>query len=252
MNYLSKMKFNFGMIVSAVLGIPVGIVGGINIAEKYEQKEYEKYQNEFERYSDVLPFLSTNKKGFPLRADVSKDITVKLNLTEQEIEHAINAINDLDDISKNVNYTILDNKDKSIYADIQLYSIEDMADSTHALGRTHYTYNNKTGYINYPITITLDKKCLNYTSENGVNLLNYVVKHEMMHTLGFTDLYDTKYYNKSIMWHNVWVNIDDFTGLDKYNIQKMYDNDEITVTKPANISFATQVIKKEKEVELEM
>lgn len=255
MRYTSRMKFNIHLAISIAVGLPIGFVYGSTVLAEEVQKK--RAESECEKYSEVLPYLMTREYGMPLKAKVNKDIKIELNLTEEEAKHAISAINELDDISKNINYTILDGKNTSIKADIYMYSVENFQNSARTLGLTSFTYNESTGYINYPIEITLNKKCLKYKSENGVNLLNYVVKHEMMHTLGFADLYDAQYLDKSIMWYNTGADIDNFTDLDRYNIQKMYDDGEITIQKPSNSLFAAiigepNIIKKEKELEAEM
>ena len=61
--------------------------------------------------------------------------------------------------------------------------------------------------------------------------MSFVIKHEMMHSLGFKDLYDSKYFNKTIMFYafSSFTNIGDYTDFDKKNIKQVYDYTTSTV-----------------------
>ena len=56
----------------------------------------------------------------------------------------------------------------------------------------------------------------------STSLMSFVIKHEMMHSLGFKDLYDSKYFNKTIMFYafSSFTNIGDYTDFDKKNIKQ--------------------------------
>lgn len=246
-NMIKKHKgLNIFITLSVLFGVPMTIVGAMAIDNAVERCNL---ASEKEKYKDVLPYLLTTQNGMPLKAKVDKPITVGINMSEAEREQAVKAINDIQDISNTINYKILDTGETGVYADINLSIEPNMAEQSHAFGRANLTYDTKTGYINYPITITIDDSIINYKSTQGVNLVNYVVKHEMMHTLGFRDMKDEQYYNKTVMWYAVQdgMELDDFSTLDKNNIKSMYDNKTITVQRPNNISFVCKVKQKEDE-----
>ncbi len=246
------IKKRFGglfVAVSFILGVPAGMIGAIAVktAINNNTKKIER-----EKYKDVLPFLMETENGVPLKAKVKDQIVVNVNMTGEERKQAIKAINDLDSISNTLNYKILDTDNSSIYADINISVDKNLQEAKEAFGNTNFTYKKDTGYLIYPLNITIDDSIVNYYSSNGVSLVDYVVKHEMMHTLGFKDMYDEQYLNKTIMWHSVdnGLELDDFSELDKNNIKSMYDNDYISVARPENMKIECKV--KQKEDELSM
>ena len=133
------------------------------------------------------------ENGVPLKAKVKDQIVVNVNMTGEERKQAIKAINDLDSISNTLNYKILDTDNSSIYADINISVDKNLQEAKEAFGNTNFTYKKETGYLMYPLNITIDDSIVNYYSSNGVSLVDYVVKHEMMHTLGFKDIYDEQF-----------------------------------------------------------
>lgn len=246
---LNKKCGNLFIALSFLIGVPVGGIAAIAINTAINNKTR---QVEREKYRDILPFLMESKDGIPIKAKVKDPIVVKIDLTGEEREQAIKAIRDLDNISNTLNYKVLDNESNSIYADINISVDANLQESKGAFGNTTITYNEGTGYLKYPMNITIDDTVANYYSSNGVSLVDYVVKHEMMHTLGFKDIHDEQYFNKTVMWHSVdgGMELDNFSELDKKNIKSMYDNDYILVTRPENVKIECNV--KQKEDELSM
>ena len=232
--------------VSFILGVPAGMIGTIAVktAINNNTKKVER-----EKYKDVLPFLMETENGVPLKAKVKDQIVVNVNMTGEERKQAIKAIQDLDDISNTLNYKILDTKNSSIYADINISVDASLAERKNAFGNTSFKYDQNTGYLEYPISITIDDSISAYYSPSGVSLVDYVVKHEMMHTLGFKDINDEQYYNKTIMWHSIDSgDLEDYSELDRMNIKSMYDNDYISVTRPKNAKIECNIKQKEKEL----
>lgn len=246
---LNKKFRNLFIAISFLIGFPVGEIAAIaiNTAINNETKRVER-----EKYKDVLPFLLETENGVPIKAKVKDPIVVKVDMTGEERKQAIKAINDLDSISNTLNYKILDTDNNSIYADINISVDKNLQEAKEAFGNTNFTYKKDTGYLIYPLNITIDDSIVNYYSSNGVSLVDYVVKHEMMHTLGFKDIYDEQYFNKTVMWHSVddGMELDNFSELDKKNIKSMYDNDYILVTRPKNIKIECNVKRKEDELSM--
>lgn len=149
------------------------------------------------------------------------------NFSDEKKQIAIDAINELDNISKNIDYVILDTDDARITQKIIIQNnvdLEELCGPT-VLGVTHMLINTKSGEINYPVSIILDDNIQEIYDENGNSLLEHVLKHEMLHTLGFADLYDQKFQGKTIMFYAIDLNasFDGYTQTDIKNIIEMYD-----------------------------
>lgn len=255
-----KGMISIYVLLSISVSAPLGLYLGINLIN---QRQKDVIASEKQRYGELYQYMLTTQAGRPLIAPITNKTLniVTNNFSDKEKREIVDAIDKLDNIIDNVNYKILDSNNKNINADIYIdndtdnMSHLDEVEDVHTLGITHLTYNERTAIINYPLTITIDGSCSQYYDSTGVNLLNYVVKHEMMHTLGFSDLYDEKYYNKSIMWHRVEGDVNDYTSLDEFNIKTLYDNNLITVVnennKILNNNLTTFIVPKKKEKDME-
>lgn len=245
------------LLISALISFPpVALIVGDTIIDAHYEKQVEKYK---ESYGELYDLVFKTDNGMPVRLhDFNKPITVALNgFNEKEKKEVVDAINRLDNISDSLSYVIYDNEDKKLTANINIYNDENYRNTNnHSLANTYFNCSSSSAEINYPITITIDKNCYNYYDEHGVNLLNYVIKHEMMHTLGFCDLYDEEYFNKSIMWFSVdnTVDVNDYTVMDEVNIKKLYDDVLIETEYPEYVKVErvdAQVPKKYEEDECE-
>lgn len=204
-------------------------------------------------FEDVAGLMLETNGGAPLRLNLTnKPIKVAIeNFSEQDKKQVVSAIERLDNISKNLNYTILDSDHGHIDADIKIRY--ESFDNNMTLGNTQLTFNENTAVIKYPINIQIDPSVKDWRdSETNETALSFVVKHEMMHTLGFCDIYDQELMNKTIMYYSI-ATVDDYTTMDEMNIKKLYDDRLVTV-KRANMSdfvvtFANPNTKKEKSEE---
>ena len=196
-----------------------------------------------EKYGDMYELmLQMNGKVVTLEK-FKEPITVTLakSFSEKEKEQIVDAINTLDEISPNLNYTIIDSPNISIMADINIDKYDDLV-SPMALATTSLKYNQK-AQITYPIFIDINEPfstCFENIDIKENDTLSYVVKHELMHTLGFCDLYDEKHFDKSIMWYsteNANV-VSDYTERDKACINKIYDDILVSVQHPKEIYYA--------------
>lgn len=228
-----------GVTLSICVGAPLSLYLGVAYAN---QRQKAIVSSEKQQYGELYDYMLTTQAGRPLTAPISNKAlkVVTNNFSDAEKQEIVDAIDRLDNIIDNVNYEILDSDGKNIYADIYIYNDADnninqqSVGDVHTLGVTHFTYDERTAKINYPLTITIDSNCSKYYDSTGVSLLNYVVKHEMMHTLGFADLYDEKYYNKSVMWHAVEGDVNDYTSLDEFNLKTLYDNNLVKIVNNNN------------------
>ncbi|MBO5884831.1 MAG: hypothetical protein J6Q51_03445 [Clostridia bacterium] len=195
-----------------------------------------KAQTNDVRFNGISEYMLTTESGVPLTLPLSKNpiAIVFDNLSETEKDLAIQAIQELDEISENINYTILDADDYKITQKIILQSDDSLSDNKVG-GTANFSYNNFTGKINYPITVSLDPDYTRYVSTvNGENMYTSIVKHEMMHTLGFKDIYDKDSKYDSIMYYDISHDERalDYTERDKKCIRQVYDNEQIKISKP--------------------
>ena len=209
------------------------IIGGV--LESRQPTLAEQYPNAYE---------------FVLKSDFGKPLTLPLNenpiavvlegFDVQARNQAAAAIEQLDQLSEAIDYVILERDDARITQKITING-EDFFDhsQTSALGVTHLRFNNYTGEIQYPISIGIDKACTFLKDDNGKSILDHVIKHEMLHTLGFADMYEQEYQDKTIMYYALSADRDvtSFTELDALNIQRLYDEQYIKVETPTHITF---------------
>lgn len=244
-----KKKFSSIGILGATVMFTIAVPATIFVMDQKNKREL------CAGFEDVKGLMLETKSGVPLRLNLT-DEPIKVaveSFNEQDKKQVVSAIERLDDISKNLNYTILDSDNGHIDADIKIRygSVDDET----TLGNTHLTFNEKTAVINYPIDIQIDPSVQNWRdTETNESALSFVVKHEMMHTLGFRDIYDKNFMDKTIMFHTI-ANVSDYTTMDETNIKKLYD-DRLVSVKRANqadfvVTFAGQETKNEESEENE-
>ena len=209
-----------------------------------------------------------SERGDILRLPIDKNpIPVILgDMDEKTKDYIVEGINCLDNISENINYTIFDADDFNVKNNIDHISIE-MVDSLNdyglssAAGVTNFNYNQRTAEILYPIDIKIENYYAEgfWDAEYTQSVLTTIVKHELMHTLGFKDLYRADDKNRSIMYYGLEYNSQKtFTKEDIEKIQYCYDGKEVaTVTHPneiliANYSSYLDSLKNQKEKDDEL
>lgn len=198
-----------------------------------------------EKFTGISHLMSTSDYGTPLTLpiDESPIAVVLQNFTEQEKQDAINAINRLDEISENVNYTILEKDDFAIKQKITITNNVDLEKMyphlDHSLGVTEYKIDHEKATIKYPIYISIDEDCKDIYDTEGVSLMSYVLKHEMMHTLGFADMYSKDYLDKTVMYYTVenGMEINDYSEFDEKNIRQLYDEGSISVKRSDKMEY---------------
>ncbi len=226
-------------IITTVVGAPIaGGLLGKYLSDATFNNQQKEIQNQ-ERFDGVSDLMLHNDYNTPITMDVDKNTPLNVslfNFTDEERNDAINAIQDLDEISENINYNILQNDHSSVSQNITISKVsedelKDMSSSPAPLGYTSFSYGVKDATIMFPVNIYINESVENIYDTNGVSLLSYVLKHEMMHSLGFKDMYTDDYLNKTIMYYQVSpaVDINDYTDFDKKNIKQVYDYSTTTL-----------------------
>lgn len=181
------------------------------------------------KYSDVQDYMLQTIDGRILTLPLEENpISIVLNnVPEEDRKSVFEAIKSLDEISTNIDYTLLENDSVTIKNKIYITGVDELNEGH--IGETTYTFDAYTAKLNYPFYIEIDfDKCYNYISDiTGENAVSGVVKHELMHTLGFDDLYEKGMANESIMWH--MLNLEDYTEGDRNRIRRVYGGESETL-----------------------
>lgn len=143
--------------------------------------------------------------------------TVKINIknvfSEKQLEKIKKGIEDLDNVAEGINYEVhFNEKNIQKCITIDTYSQNDYTSrqSTYAAYQIH-KLNQFKAEIKYPITIKLNP----VYSTDDYNI-DTVVKHELLHTLGFKDLVGTKYSDELMYYANLGCDISK-TEIDSLN-----------------------------------
>jgi len=84
------------------------------------------------------------------------------------------------------------------------------------LAKTTITRNELMAKMYYPMDISV-----NSSFDNSL-IFEEIIKHELLHTLGFKDVKDNCLKNKTIMFWNVNENADNYTEMDIETLNAMY------------------------------
>lgn len=225
------MKIGIG---ASVLGLFIGGLAGTTIVKIKNNKDIEKWKKyDKSVIGDNIRYFALTEEGVVQKMVLDGEpipVVIK-DMDELSKRYVIDGINTLDNISEKINYNIYDEKDFDTKKNKKYISIE-MCDKIeeHVGGRTYYTYDKYSGEIAFPITIKLDKKFADcYWNEDYTqSVLTTIVQHELLHTLGFTDLYDKNEQKNTVMFYNIDGNsVPDYTQRDKNIISQVYDGKEI-------------------------
>ncbi len=243
---MKSKKYALMVTLEVVLGSSVGFFGAQLYDYISEQVALTSEKRKFEGLNDLM---QKSKDGRILTLDKFKNpISVTIsNFSDQEKQEVIDAVNRLDQISDNLNYTIIDNPNYNLTANINISKGAIANDSVVGITKYHYNGNYK---ITYPISIVINETDFMDTStlsdyvrptveEMHQKKLSRVVRHELMHTLGFADLKDEKHFGKTLMWYNIkgFADVYDYTERDEYNIKRLYDNILVDVHYPKQIEY---------------
>ena len=218
-NKPKKKKFSMGKLLVTVLISCNLILAGNLVSMRWNQfQDINSAAFQEENLDDYL--MKTDMGAFmKLPVDENPIAVVLGNLNEDEKKSVVGAINTLDNISTNIDYTILEKDDLTIKNKIYITN-GDVPDG--ALGMTTVDSKRFTGEIQYPIHINIDMDACHrmFSDITGEDAVGAVTKHELAHTLGFKDLYESKYMKESIMYYSVYQ--ESYTESDERRIRAYY------------------------------
>ena len=169
--------------------------------------------------------MMRNARGLCVHASSNPiGVIIQKSASEKEKKEILNAIQQINEISAGIEYKLVESKNLKIKNYLEIYTDYDITDQYKTLGKTHISYSEIDATIKYPIKIYIDDSIENVVNTKGESLFSLVLKHELMHTLGFRDVYDENLKNKTIMFHNIDNDtiVTDFTDFDIQNIQQIY------------------------------
>lgn len=229
---------------ASLLGLFVGSVAGPTIVKIKNNMDIEKWTEYDENViGEYMPYFGITEKGLAekLILDDNPIPIVLGSMSEQSRQYVVDGINALDIVSDKINYTIYDAKDFEKKNGVRYICIE-MCDSIadHLGGRTSYKIDNYSGEILMPIKIQIDKMYEDaYFDESYTqSVLTTIVQHELLHTLGFKDIYDLEQRNNTIMYYNLTSNSPrTLTQRDIDIISQVYDGKKSADKTPSSESI---------------
>lgn len=228
---MAKQKDKGSLFFKILITVSVAWTGSIAACEatsKIMTDQYKTYHRQnFKEFEDIM---LQNKDGLCLILPKQKNpITVALeNFSNEEKQLIKDAIMDLDYLLPNIDYKVLDNPETNQYVQLRIENANDF--DCMAIAETKVKYN-RIGQIVFPMSMKINIDDVNYWDRCGTyefdTLLTHIVKHEMLHTLGFKDIYDHEAMGKTIMYYSMGdpsANYDKYTITDIDNINKIYNS----------------------------
>lgn len=209
---------------SLVIGIGFGLVNqNIQVRNKFEGVD----TNYFVKTIFDTPVYLPIKNGEIL-------LNIEDDFTEEEKTQIIQGIEKLDNVADGFDYKItFENED--IKKAINIKGWDSSLEKQNELGLAVATtpVNNLTAEIYYPITINFNTEGLHKKNQN----FSRIVQHELLHTLGFTDLYDNKHHN--YMMYGGLNKVKELTNLEKEMLNTIYSpaRTGYTVEKPKQVKY---------------
>ncbi|MGN1221817.1 MAG: hypothetical protein ACI4TT_01120 [Christensenellales bacterium] len=169
--------------------------------------------------------------GIPVHANLNSNKTINVvideNFNETQKQNIKEAIQELDVDLKGVNYNILLDGSKAGKKCVKITKENYDEDNTDGLAVTDLRVNNLYGVVLFPVKISLFTDIYNdmYDDPNfDKENMSEIIKHEMLHVLGFNDVYDKEYQNKTIMYGAIDKNttLFDLSQADKDMVNTVY------------------------------
>ena len=188
---------------------------------------------------DTSLFLK-NEEGEPLFLPTKKgqiNLNIASTFNEEERFLIEKGIRELDFVAKGLEYNY--QSQSGNYISILPFDDVDKAqgDASYTMGRATIHHNRNCMEITYPIKITLNQELLQQYPSEAYSL---VVKHELLHTLGFKDLYD-KEDAQQLMYYAVTGN--DMSEKEIETLNKVYAANYtglVTTIKPNSLLYIPQ------------
>ncbi len=147
------------------------------------------------RFEGVNQELFVNNAfNIPVTLPISNG-TVNLNIKKcfnrEQLNQILKGISELDDVAKGIDFTV-SFSDRDMNKSINIKSYTDIRDQSivdDSYGFANIRANAFSGKITYPVNLYLNTKDIDSNSKN----CSSIIKHELMHCLGFTDLIDDEY-----------------------------------------------------------
>ena len=227
----TKSKFNKAVAMANIVSytILIGLGGSIGINALVANSRCKGVDNKLVMRTDFgVPIIAN--LGF----DKTVDIVVDETFNKTQKASIKEAIEELDVDLKGVRYNILLNDEKAGKECINITKSNSDDFNKNAFARTDMNINNYFGTVLYPVQITIfsDVYNANYSDPDfNKEAISGIVKHEMLHTLGFSDVYDNEYQNKTIMYGNLDKNttLYDLSQFDKDMVNSVYTSVDDTL-----------------------
>ena len=170
-----------------------------------------------------------NNFGVPITLPVNKNeiqVLIDKEFSDEQKNCIAEAIDEFDFDVKGVNYKIELDPSKAQKKSIRIGRVAN--DSNNGLAVTDLKSRGYFGYFQFPINIDVQVEKImptNLPTEDNQRYLSSVIKHEMLHTLGFKDIYDKSMKSVTLMYginDNDGTTLYDLSESDKQIVNTVY------------------------------
>lgn len=177
---------------------------------------------------DTDRFLK-NGFGVPMTLPVGRNeiqVLIDKEFSDEQKQCIATAIEEFDFDVKGVNYKIELDPSKAQKKSIRIGRVAN--DSNNGLAVTNLKSMGYFGYFQFPINIDVQVEKImptNLPTEDNQGYLSSVIKHEMLHTLGFKDIYDESMKRETLMYarnDNDGTTLYDLSESDKQIVNTVY------------------------------
>lgn len=193
------------------------------------------YNEQFE----LDKLLKTNQAGtkfITANTEAPIGVIIKTDATAEDKQEIIDAINEINKISPNIDY-VYEESHTTLENYIEIYTDQDIK-KENTVGMFQGFIDHQAGTYEYPVRIYLEKDIEDKIGPNGKSYFSHVIKHELMHSLGFKDLTSDIYSGYSVMSYKGTTY--GFTDNDIKNIQTVYGKEEIPKQENSQSQIQTQ------------
>lgn len=178
----------------------------------------------------------------PILADVNNPLGIVVeNATPQEQEKIKSVIDQMNGFCPNLDFTFTDKNSISIKNKVHVvtnHRFEDEYGLTYQSGKATMRADKFGCKILYPVYVYINTELIERFEREWKrdDIYTHVLKHELMHTLGFTDQVDIWFKDKTIMYKETTKDgLFDFTQMDIDNINRVYGADSVIIQRPTKV-----------------